>query len=151
MDDADRKALQDIEQYGCHIIHVMAEGELPPFSYTVGVQRSSQAPELIVIGLKQPIAHFVLNEYNRRVQAGERFSDGQFASGFLEGFDCCFREEDRSHYREYMGWDLWLYDGPSFNTLQIIYPNTSGVWPWAQEADSWFKAWQPVLVEASCQ
>jgi hypothetical protein len=151
MDESDRKALSDIEQYGCHIIHVMAEDDLPPFSYTVGVQRTSHAPELIVVGLKQPVAHFVLNEYNRRIQAGERFSDGQFASGFLEGFDCCFREVDCSHYREYMGWDLWLYDGPGFKTMQVIYPNTSGVWPWAKEADSWFKAWQPILSEPATQ
>ena len=109
MDAAEQKALEDIERYGCHILHIMAEGELPPFSYTVGIQRASNAPELIVIGLKQPIAHFVLNEYNRRVREGERFSDGQFSSGFLEGFDCFFREVDRANYREYLGWDIWLY------------------------------------------
>ena len=67
MDAAEQKALEDIERYGCHILHIMAEGDLPPFSYTVGIERASNAPELIVIGLKQPIAHFVLNEYNRRV------------------------------------------------------------------------------------
>ena len=151
MDEADRKALEDIEKYGCHIIHVMAEGELPPFSYTVGIQRSSQAPELIVVGLKQPVAHFVLNEYNRRVRDGERFSDGQFSGGFLEGFDCCFREMDRSNYREYVGWDIWLYGGESFKVLQLVYPNTSGVWPWQSEADDWFKSWQPILATPPCQ
>ncbi len=149
MDAAEQKALEDIERYGCHILHIMAEGDLPPFSYTVGIERASNAPELIVIGLKQPIAHFVLNEYNRRVREGERFSDGQFSSGFLEGFDCLFREVDRANYREYLGWDIWLYGEDGFNTLQLVYPNTSGVWPWQPEADQWFKSWQPCLaVEA---
>lgn len=151
MDAAERKALQDIEKYGCHIIHVMAEGKLPPFSYTVGMQRSSQAPDLLVIGLKQPVAHFVLNEYNGRVRAGERFQDGQLSSGFLEGFDCCFREVDRVHYREYFGWDIWLYGGETFDVLQLVYPNTSGVWPWEIQADEWFTSWQPILATPSRQ
>lgn len=145
MDVDERKALDDIEQYGCHILHVMEEGKSPPFSYTVGVQRTSNAPELMVIGLKQPIAHFVLNDYNRRVREGERFSDGQYASGFLEGFDCLFCEVDRANYREYLGWALWLYGGEEFDTFQFVYPNTSGVWPWQNEADEWFKSRQPIL------
>lgn len=145
MDAAEQKALEDIERYGCHILHVMEEGELPPFSYTAGIQRTSSAPELIVVGLKQPMAQFVLNEYNRRVREGERFSDGQLSSGFLDGFDCLFREVDRANYREYLGWDIWLYDGESFDALQLVYPNTRGVWPWQPEADQWFKCWQPIL------
>lgn len=151
MDAAERKALDDIDQYGCHILHVMEEEGSPPFSYTIGIQRVSGAPELMVIGLKQPIAHFVLNEYNRRVREGESFCDGQYASGFLEGFDCVFREVDRANYGEYLGWGLWLYGGEEFDTLQFVYPNTSGVWPWQSEADDWFKSWQPILATPSRQ
>ncbi len=82
VDPGEQTALADIEQYGCHIVHVLAEGTLPPFSYSVGIQRSSGAPELIAIGLKRPLAHFILNEYNRRVRSGERFGAGQLASGY---------------------------------------------------------------------
>jgi hypothetical protein len=145
MEAGEQKALDDIEQFGCHILHITAEGELPPFSYTLGIQRTSGAPELIVVGLKRPIAHFVLNEYNRRVREGEHFTDGQLAGGFLEGFDCLFREVDRENYREYLGWDVWLYGGDDFNTLQLVYPNTSGVWPWQSEADQRFRSWQTIL------
>ena len=149
MDEGERKALDDIEKYGCHVIHVMAEDELPPFAYTVGIQRASNAPELIVIGLKQPMAHFILNEYNRRIREGERFSDGQFASGFLEGFNCQFRTVGRSNYREYFGWDLWLYKSDTFEALQFVYPNTNGIWPWELAEDDWFKSWQPLLTNSA--
>lgn len=145
LDPSEQKALQDIEQYGCHILHILAEDDLPPFAYTVGIEHTSGAPELIVVGLKQPLAQSVLNQYNRRVRAGERFCDGQQSSGFLEGFDCLFRTVDRAHYPEYLGYASWLYGGEDFNTLQLIYPNTSGIWPWQPEADPWFKAWQPCL------
>ena len=82
---ANAKALANIEEYGCQVIHVIAEDDQPPFSYSVGIQKSSGAPEVIVIGLKQPISHFAINEYNRRVRAGERIHAGQTAGGFLEG------------------------------------------------------------------
>lgn len=145
MDPDEEKTLADIAEYGCHVLHVLAENDLPPFTYTVGIERASSAPEIVVIGLKQPIAHSVVNEYNRRVRSGERFSPGQVVSGFIGGFDCQFREVHRSHYREYFGWDIWLYGGTEFRMLQLVYPTTAGVWPWDQEASEWFVAWQPLL------
>lgn len=63
MDRAEKKCLDDIEKYGCHIIHVFEEGELPPFSYSVGLERSIGRPELIIIGLRRELAHYMINEY----------------------------------------------------------------------------------------
>ena len=55
MDAGEQKALDDIARHGCHIINVLAEGELSEFSYSVGIQQSTQRPEAIVIGLKHPM------------------------------------------------------------------------------------------------
>ncbi len=148
MDAGEQKALADIELYGCHVIHVLAEDDRPPFSYSVGIQRSSAVPEIIVIGLKQPLSHFIVNEYNRRVRTGARFKLGQRVSGFIEGFECEFRAAHPSRHRDYMGWDLWLYDGGAFDALQLVYPTTSGVWPWDAKADEWLHVWQPLLERA---
>src|SRR5687768_3493408 len=114
MDPGDQKALADIDKYGCHVIHVAAEDELPPFSYSVGIQKSSGAAEVVVVGLKQPIAHFVVNEYNRRVQEGQTFVPGRTYPGFLDGFLVGFELVEEEFYREHFGWNLWLYGGPSF-------------------------------------
>jgi hypothetical protein len=62
MEKAEQKATSNIELYVCHVIHVFGEGKLPPFSDSVGIWKSSHRPELIVVGLKQEIAHFVVNE-----------------------------------------------------------------------------------------
>lgn len=37
MDPAEKKARADIERFGCHVVHVLAEGDLPAFSYSVGI------------------------------------------------------------------------------------------------------------------
>lgn len=145
----EQKALADIDQYGCHVIHVCAEGDLPPFSYSVGIQRSSGRPEVVIIGLKQTIAHFAVNEYNSRGQAGETFTPGELYSGFLEGFDVTFERVEREFYREYFGWDLWLYGGADFEVLQLVWPTTEGVWPWQAGASEWFRDWQPLLTKSA--
>ena len=148
LDDDEKKALANIEQYGCHILYVLGEGDLPPFVYSVGIQKKTGAPELVVVGLKQPISHFVVNEYNRRVIAGERFPDGATAEGFLQGFPCLLRSVDRRHYQEYFGWNRWLYGGNEFDVLQMIYPSTDGIWPWDADASEYFKTRQTLLTPA---
>ena len=147
MDAGEQKALDDIARHGCHIINVLAEGELSEFSYSVGIQQSTQRPEAIVIGLKHPIAMFVINEYNARLKAGETFEFGKFYSGFIEGFDCYIEQVHKKHYREYVGWDIWLYKGTDFEVIQFVYPSTSGICPWDNESTEWFKSWQPILTE----
>ena len=145
MEEFHRKVRQDIETYGCSVLHIAAEGDLPPFAYSVGITKSASAPEVVVIGLKQPMAHFVVNEYNRRVRAGDSVSTGKMHSGFVQGFDLAAEKVDPSFYEEYFGYNLWFNQGPSFEVVQLVYPNTSGVWPWQPEASAWFKSWQPIL------
>ncbi|RVC26599.1 DUF4262 domain-containing protein, partial [Mesorhizobium sp. M7A.F.Ca.CA.004.04.2.1] len=72
-DPDEAKALADIEAYGCHILHVLEEGDDPPFTYSVGIEHNFKAPELIVIGLKPEISQFIINEYCSRVRSGEVF------------------------------------------------------------------------------
>jgi len=64
MDDSDKRLLDNIEKFGCQVTHISAENDMPPFSYSVGIQRNHSAPEVVVIGLKLPMAHSVVNEYN---------------------------------------------------------------------------------------
>jgi len=136
---------EDIAKYGCSIMHVMAEGESPPFAYSIGITQQTGAPEAVVIGLKQPMAHFVLNEYNSRVRAGERFEVGSSYSGFLEGFEVFVEDVPLSAYEDYFGQDIDFYSGPHFKVVQLIYPTTKGIWPWGADAPESFRRWQPIL------
>lgn len=79
------------------------------------------------------------------MRAGERFESGKFYSGFLEGFDVLLEEVPLAAYDEYLRWDIAFYGGTDFKVLQIIYPTTKGVWPWANAASESFKKWQPIL------
>lgn len=117
----------------------------PPFSYSIGIPRSSGAPELIIVGLNSKLSHRLINEYNRRGRSGEQFLPGVFYSGFLEEFEVQFGPVAPEYRSEYMRSACWLHGGPEFEALQLIWPNTSGVWPWEAEASDWFRANQPLL------
>ena len=141
VDKSEEKALSDIEEYGCHILHVMEESDYPGFTYSIGIERKTGQPEIIVTGLKQEIAHWMINEYNNRIKSGEIFEPDKFYEGFLEGFQVTFKAVEKKHYSEYFGWAKWLYEGDNFRVLQLIYPSTSGLWPWDQSAPedfTWF-------------
>ena len=145
MDKSEERALKDIEEFGCHILHVMEEDEYPRFSYSIGIEKSAGQPELIITGLKQDLAHWIINEYNNRIKAGEKFIPGEFYAGFVGNFDVTFKEVEEKHYKEYFGWGRWLYKGNNFKALQLIYPSTSGIWPWEKEAPTDFTWFIPRL------
>jgi len=144
-DAHEAKALADIEQYGLHVISVRAEGEHLPFSYSIGIEKSLGQPELIVIGLGSSLAHRVINACHEQMRAGLAVTSGVRVAGLLEGFECVIGAVAPAAYREYMGWALWLHGGPDFRARQIIWPTTSGVFPWDPEADDELRSWQPLL------
>jgi hypothetical protein len=146
MDESDRMLLAHIEEFGCHVISVSyPSDEHLQFTYSVGIQKSSGAPEVIVIGLKRELAAAIVNDYNKQVQAGARFSTNKLYEGFLEGFFVCFSLVPKTQYHDHFGSNLWLYKNDSFDVLQLIWPSTSGVWPWEPEATPWLRKNQPIL------
>ncbi len=145
MDANDRKVFENIEQYGCHVVHVLEEDDLPPFAYSVGIEKTTGVPEIVVIGLKQPLAHFIVNEHSRRVRNGEKLEAGMMVSGFVSGFDCQLRVVHPSHYRKYFGQNIWLYKSKNFRVLQLVYPTTDGAWAWEETASEYFRKRQPLL------
>ena len=145
MDEHEQKALDDIEKHGCHILHVMEEDDYPRFTYSIGIEKTTNKPDIIITGLKRELAHWMINEYRRRILEGEVFEPMEFYQGFLEGFDITFVEVDKKHYEEYLGWGLWYNKGTNFNMLQLVFPSTSGVWPWNENASEEFTWIQPLL------
>ena len=145
MDEYEQKAIDDIEKYGCHILHVFEEDDLPRFTYSIGIERKTGKPDLIITGLKRELAHWMINEYSNRIKEGEEFLPGQFYADFLDGFDVTFMDVAKEHYKEYLGWGLWYNSGDNFKMLQLVYPSTSGVWPWSEGVSDDFLWFQPLL------
>ncbi|KPJ91599.1 MAG: hypothetical protein AMJ53_11280 [Gammaproteobacteria bacterium SG8_11] len=149
MDKQEQKAVDDIEKFGCHVIHVLEEEDLPGFTYSIGIYASTGKPDMLIMGLKREVAHSIINEYNKRVKSGEEFVPNSSYGGFLEGFDVVFKKMDKKFYKNYLGWGLWFYKGDAFEMLQMVFPTTSGIWPWEEDAPEDFLWFQPLLTSDS--
>jgi hypothetical protein len=145
---SEEKCLADIEHYGLHVMRIAGDEEWPAFTYSVGLYRTFGLPEVIILGLRQDLAHSILNELATRARRGERYRVGDMLDGLLEGFQVTFRRVSPEHVVAHFGWALWYYDGQPFPVLQLVFPTTAGIWPWDPDASEFVRTQQPLLETA---
>lgn len=142
----DARVAKDIREYGCHVISVFDPDERrPTFSYSIGIQETAGAPELIVFGLRPALGHSLVNAYGRKVRAGERFARGTRYAGFLDGFEVYLEPVRPTRAAEYLLGCERHYAGRPYAAVQLVYPSTRGAWPWRKSASPGFVASQPML------
>ena len=121
----------------------MEDDEHAPFTYSIGIEQSLGMPELIVIGLKSNVAHSAINECYRQMKEGGAIAPGARVAGLLGGgFECLIGEATSEKVSDYMHWASWLYKGQPFRAYQLIWPSTTGEFPWEPGASDWFIARQ---------
>ena len=144
-DASERKAIEDVAKHGWHVLKVMEDGKGPGFAYTMGLHYSFGHPELILVGLPLDVAHSVLNVAGEAIRLGEQYSEGVESAAFLEDRLCTFRNVPERQYRNYLGWNVWFYDGETFSALQLVWADEDGRWPWDAAVDPWVRDNQPVI------
>lgn len=154
LDPEEQRALDDIREYGCHIVHVV--GDRPEdieFSYTVGFPVTVGQPEVIVFSLPRDLRQSMLNELLRQCREGLELSDGLRISNLIEGHDCIVRRIDSAAaIREHFGWAIWYHQTqrgkPVSEAYQLVWPGSrQGLFPW-EEGCAWdVGAAQPPLYE----
>lgn len=145
-EDRRRTFASDVEEYGWHVILVPEDGEGPAFAYSVGLFQTFGHPEIIIFGLNVSVMHEIIDGIAEQVKQGRRFTDGEIASGILEGFDVRFCEVARRHYPEYLGCARRFY-GDDFTVLQCLWPDRRGRFPSDPDLPEGLRARQPVLAQ----
>ena len=147
MNEAEKKIVKIIEEFGCHVTTVFdPEGEDSNFSYSTGIKKTYEAPEIIVVGLTADLGQSVVNNYAGRLKKGEKFEINKLYSGFLSGFDITFGDVSQTNKEDYMISSSW-FNNNCFEAIQLIYPTVKGIWPWDKEASENFHNIQPCLAE----
>jgi hypothetical protein len=146
LDTTDRKVLADVADYGWHCMHVHDEGQLPYWSFSIGVFRTWQHPEFVVFGLKDTVAHDLLTQLVDRVKRRETFHPGRNYDDILEAFRCRFVSVDPEWYSAFLGYAQWFYEAKDgFPFLQLVWPDKQGRYPW-EGGYAIADGMQPVLV-----
>jgi hypothetical protein len=106
-DNQDRKLLDDIRRHGWHIVGIESDDEGPGFAYSVGLYRSFDHPEILVIGLDTAVMFGIVNGIGEIVRAGSRFEHLDEDGDVLDGFNVAVRRVESRHYKEYVGYAIW--------------------------------------------
>lgn len=134
-----------IDEFGLTIIHILGDDEGPQFSYSIGLFKSYGHPEIIIIGLKQQLAHKLINNIANDIKRGIKYEPFEYSADILNGFECYFVEVEKSNYNNYVGQATQYYKGDGFPLLQCIYPTVKGSYPWEDEWPESIKDLQPIL------
>lgn len=132
-DESEQKAIDDISKHGLHVIAVAEDDNGPGFAYSIGLFENYAHPEIIIIGQKTDLAHLLLNNLAFDIKEGKTFTAGEFHEGVLDDFLCYFGEVLREHFREFVGWARWYYEGDNFPLVQCVYPTVQGIFPWQKD------------------
>ena len=145
MDDAEQKVHDDIATYGWHTVNVFEDDVGPGFQYSIGFHRTFGHPEVLIFGQRSDVMHGMLTRIATGLRAGRRYDDGAPAGDILDGYECLFRPIPATAVPEYFGWALWYYDDEPFPTLQCIWPDRRGIYPWDSEASEELRRREPIL------
>ncbi len=146
-DEYDIAILADIERVGWSVIQVNPDNgddTEPLFSFSVGLLQTFDHPEIIMIGLSHESAGAIINEIGFVVENGERIKTGRVYEEFA-GVPVAFVIVDKAHFKNYVGYAVWLYDGSDFPLLQCVWPLKSGHFPWDKGYDPAAARFQPLL------
>jgi hypothetical protein len=143
----EQQVLDNIENFGYNVMHVSesikSQVEEPGYSYSVGLFKRFQLPEIIIIGLDQSLRHTLIDNISIDYEEGNALEVGAFNAGIVEVFGCLVVPVEPQHYRDYLGWARWFYKGDDFPVLQVIYPDLLGLFPWDKDFSRHIK--QPIL------
>jgi hypothetical protein len=144
LDEHEHKFVALIREHGWFNTRVF-DGD-PAFSYTTGFLLQG-SPEFVIFSMKSEIAHDVFWDLFRDAQKGVRRTTGirhDDIFGNLPAY--LFSIADR-YQAEYLGWSRWFYGKEVVPTLQILWPDRAGIFPWEPGFDEEFRNDQPDLSE----
>ncbi|PCI35083.1 MAG: hypothetical protein COB60_04225 [Flavobacteriaceae bacterium] len=138
--------LKDIEEHKVHIVFIESDGYNPGFGYSIGLVKEFNHPELIIIGLNPESTGAIINNAKDEIEKGTKFIEGINYPGFLVELPVQFLEVKKEHYPDYLGYAGWYNDNSiDFPSLQIVWTDREGIFPWESEFNENFKFKQPLL------
>ena len=135
LDDEERHFVGVIREHGWFHTHVIRDDDGPGFSYTTGFWVTLGHPEIIVFSLKDEVASAVLWDIYRSIVAGNRPLVGT-PSDLFANMPMALFPVSTAHYHDHLGWSRWFYGCDDFPTLQMVWPDRSGAFPWQPGFDA---------------
>jgi hypothetical protein len=152
LSDYEKKILENIEQFGCHVTTVFdPDGDDPSYAYSSGFSTTVKQGEVIVFGLDHDVMHRVVNIVLDKCENGLELTDGLAITDVLEGFDVVARtipekRIDNEHFNSAKWFHRRIFGTELDRAFQIVWPGAvDGLFPWDPRSDAWVCSRQPPL------
>ena len=141
----DEKLLSDVKEYGWHVLKIFEKNQTPGWAFSIGLFENFNHPEIIVFGLNDEVAHYVINAVGEEVRNGKTFAVDGLYSDLIDAYACTFKPVNPVWYHDFLGYANWFYSGDNYPALQCIWPDKNHRFPWEPEFNpNWVWA-QPLL------
>jgi hypothetical protein len=147
LDARDLRLMADVAQHGFHLVGSASPGR-PSHAFSVGLFRSWDHPEIVILGLAAADLREAVVRAADRVRDGERFEHGDLAEGLVERRAVAFRRVASRHYPAHLGHAVWYHGGTHFPALQAVWADDGGHFPWDRWCARETREAQPVLFES---
>jgi hypothetical protein len=77
------------------------------------------------------------------LEAGRRLPVGEPTGEIFENAAAVLLPVSLEQYQSHLGWSKWFYD--NFESLQLVFPDRGGEFPWTPGSSADFRAAQPDL------
>jgi hypothetical protein len=144
--DYEKELIARVGEHGWQTTSVLG-GEAPAFSYTTGFWVTLGSPELLVFDFPPQLAHDVFGQVMRERRSGRELPMGEPLSGILGGESVYLFPVKPSAAAEYLRSSHWFYKWSEFPTVQLVWCDREGRFPWQDGFDGELATRQPDLSE----
>jgi hypothetical protein len=140
-----RRLRERINRKQLTVLQVLPDKSGPVFYYTVGLTARG-LPELVLFGLDSRTGQKALENIAAMLVAGVRAEDGVLLHDVLQNVPVTLRDIAPIKAQTHMRYASEFFpDG--VRGMQVIWPDTAGVFPWQQDFDRSMTAYQRLLTE----
>lgn len=129
-DESEEVVRENVRKYGWHVSLIEEDDEGPGFAYSIGLYETFKKPEVIIFGLPTDVMHRIINDIGEEHRSGRPVVADGPQEGILKNLPVHLKPVLKKHYKEYFGYGLWYYSGPSFPAVQCFWPDRTGKFPW---------------------
>ncbi len=142
---SDEQVVADVKEYGWHVIKILDTDDTPGWVFSIGLYETFDHPEIVVFGLNDETALYVINAVGEAVRKGQRFEIDGLYSDLIETYSCTFKPVNSVWYHDFLGYANWFYGGEDYPVLQCIWPDRNQKFPWEPEFNANWVWAQPLL------
>ena len=118
----------NIKKNGFHVTYVLEEKDFTPFGYSTGLYKNFGIPEVFVSGLPNGLTNTLITNY-AEIFKEKKIPLYEKLDSIIDRFMVYLIPVDSSSLEEKVLASYRLYNGASFESIQIIYPDLNGYFP----------------------